>query len=223
MKACRFFGLSLASAGLIACALTAAPRTADATNLVLNGDFELGNQDFTSGYSVFFVDNASEIPNQGFSDWTTATDAFGGDSNVFFGGPPGGPSGGPFATAWEQTVNVLPGTDYTFSFYGVDINSLRNSDAILQAYVNGTPVATLNTTHDWASASGLWNSGVSTTAILTLLDVNNAFQFNDFALDNISFAGPVATTPIPAASLLFASALGGLGLAGWRRKKATAA
>jgi hypothetical protein len=32
----------------------------------------------------------------------------------------------------------------------------------------------------------------------------------------------VATTPIPAALPLFASALGGLGFVGWRRKRAAA-
>jgi hypothetical protein len=38
-----------------------------------------------------------------------------------------------------------------------------------------------------------------------------------------NYATNVATTPVPAASPLFAAALGGLGFVGWRRKKARVA
>jgi hypothetical protein len=40
------------------------------------------------------------------------------------------------------------------------------------------------------------------------------------ALETFSISASVATTPIPAALPLFASALGGLGLFGWRRRRA---
>jgi hypothetical protein len=39
----------------------------------------------------------------------------------------------------------------------------------------------------------------------------------------VNAVGPVATTPIPASLPLFASALGGLGFVGWRRRKASEA
>ena len=44
------------------------------------------------------------------------------------------------------------------------------------------------------------------------------------ALDNITVTdlGPVSTVPLPGALPLFASGLAGLGLLGWRRKKAAA-
>jgi hypothetical protein len=60
------------------------------------------------------------------------------------------------------------------------------------------------------------------TALAILADWHNGAD--DVGLDNVAFtsAAPSAA-PIPAALPLFASALGGLGFAGWRRRKSTTA
>lgn len=59
--------------------------------------------------------------------------------------------------------------------------------------INGSPVGTATapaSTGVWQPFAADWNSGASTSATITIVDLNTAFSGNDFALDDISFVGP---------------------------------
>jgi hypothetical protein len=207
---------------------------ASASSLVVNGDFSAGDTAFSSDY-VSFTNPPSTgfIPGPGgyvvtpannvffsggASDWTTVpTDPFGGNGNVL--AADGSLNAG--AKVWYQTVNGLsPNASYLFSFWGADVNTLPASNAAIQAYVNGTLVGTLDTTQGWLFASFLWtNSGSNTSAILSLVDANTGYGWNDFAVTDIA----LSQTPLPAALPLFASGLGVMDFLARRRKRKNAA
>ncbi|GGG43992.1 HYR-like domain-containing protein [Bizionia arctica] len=115
---------------------------------------------------------------------------------------PPGPEGPRQRIIWEQTVTVEANTDYYFSAYAMNLNPA--SPARLQFEVNGVlvgSIANLNTAPKPTSESQVdltnwvrfysnptWNSGVATTAIIRIRNLNTAPGGNDFALDDISFA-----------------------------------
>jgi hypothetical protein len=206
---------------------------ASAVSLVTNGDFSLGDSGFLSDYAstlpitaetqytVVPASNINSPSTQGYGDWSSvSTDPSGGNGNVLLANGATSPN----FKVWYQTVGgVQPNTFYTFSFYGVDVNASRNSDAVIQLAIQGIGTGTLSTNGSWQLGSFSWYSGPNSGAIaLALIDTNTDGAFNDFAIDQISFAAP-ESTPLPAALPLFASGLGVLGLLGWRRKRKGAA
>jgi hypothetical protein len=114
----------------------------------------------------------------------------------------------PFQTIWQQTVTVLPNTDYYFSAWGMNLNPA--SPARLSFEVNGAQVGTIAdlniapkpTTEaqvgltNWVRfySNPTWNSGAATTAVIRIINLNTDPGGNDFGLDDISF-GTLA--PIP--------------------------
>ncbi len=109
---------------------------------------------------------------------------------------------------WQQTVNIVPNTDYYFSAWAMNLNPA--SPAQLQFEVNGVLVGTvadLNvapkpTTEaqvdltNWVRfySNPLWNSGAATTAVIRIRNLNTTAGGNDFGLDDISF-GTLASIP----------------------------
>ena len=47
----------------------------------------------------------------------------------------------------------------------------------------------------WTLCQGTWNSGPATTATISIRDLNNGLDGNDFALDDISFVARAQTIP----------------------------
>jgi len=166
-------------------------------NLIVNGDFSTGNTGFTSAYSYqpppnsaegqYWISSNSQAWNGNMascSDHTTGT----GDFMMVNGNTAAA------AQVWCQTVNVIPGADYAFSTW---IQTLHTSNpADLQFSINGSLIGSLLSaspnTCVWERFYAIWNSGLSTTANICIVNQNTAFLGNDFGLDDISFA-PLCT------------------------------
>ena len=90
---------------------------------------------------------------------------------------------------WSETVHVKPHTNYTFGFWGSDVNAHSQSRPVLQASFNGTRstrLAQFLTTPRWVHYTWTWNSGSSSVVDISVFDVNTAAAWNDFALDDMS-------------------------------------
>ena len=204
-------------------ALVCLVGSASATNLVTNGDFELGNTGFTSGYAYMgLTDNPDAL-------WPEGTYAVG-DNPLTYHSSWSGPAGSGFPAhggsglmmivngdttagveVWKQTgITVLANTDYVFSAYAA--SCFATSPAVLAFSINDTPIGTMYLTSNigqWDLFSVTWNSGSSTTAnFLALVNQNTIANGNDFCLDDISMT-PV---PVPPTVILLGSGLLGLGL-----------
>jgi len=186
-----------------------------AQELVKNGNFEAGNTGFYTEYGyvappgnqtgagslypegLYAVDtNANNYHNQFFGkDHTTPAQT--GKFMILNGAPGTG-------IIWQETVSVLPNTNYYYSAWGMNLNP--NSPAKLQFSVNGLNIGTiadLTVAEQPTSAAGVdignwvrfyygatngWFSGSATTAVIQIVDLNTDRNGNDFGLDDISFA-----------------------------------
>jgi hypothetical protein len=184
------------------------------SNLLTNGEFHAGNTGFTSGYAYeifisseteYTVTAADNINNvNAYGDWTSIdTDPKGGNGNVLVAN--GATTAG--VPVWSETVAVHPDTSYVFTFYGVDVNAERVSDAVLSPIIDGTAGRSLDTDGSWQRRSFEWNSGAHTSATLRIVDLNTSGPYNDLAIDDLSFrkAGAVGENTFDAYSLLSAN------------------
>jgi hypothetical protein len=183
-----------------------------AQELVTNGDFTNGNTGFTSDYN-YKADVPGLVPagqgelydDTGINGYSISTN--GQNVHVDFWGAdhtnnPSGSrnfmlvNGHGTLTAWKTTVNVLPNTVYYFSAWGMSLNS-AGPFAKLQFNVNGTQVGSTanlaaglssNSNNGWTRFYGTWTSGpATTTAVISITDLETAAGGNDFGLDDISF------------------------------------
>jgi len=172
------------------------------TNLVFNGDFSQGNVGFTTDYSQvpdpnpFGVQSSYDIvqnPNAWFSAFASCGDHTTGDGNLMVFDGSTDPTGTIRVWCNENSINVEPNTDYTFSYYIASV--APENPAIMQVQINGITLSeTLNApsvTCLWTLHSFSWNSGSSTTADICIFNLEFANNGNDFALDDISLAETV--------------------------------
>ena len=184
------------------------------TELVTNGDFSAGNTGITSAYG-YVSTGYSGLPTTGL--WPEGYYAIGSDPTFFhtnFWGRDhttnsgnfmivNGSGSNPPVVVWQQTVSVLPNTDYYFAAWAISLNSV-SPYANLQFSVNGILVGTTapltarvgnnNPPYNWQRFYGNWNSGIATTAVIQIVDLQTALGGNDFGLDDISF-GTLAAIP----------------------------
>lgn len=174
--------------------------------VVLNGDFELGNQDFTSDYAYFIPGNfttfgAYSVLNQSqvyaantqwaCLDHTTYSPT--GKMLIVDG------YGGPIA--WQQTVNVVAGTAYSFSawFNNLVVPSKNYDDPQMALFVGNTMVAgPLNlpeTPDQWIRLCEKWTAPTTGTVALSIQMLANTFIGNDVAIDDISFKSCLPGAP----------------------------
>ena len=183
-----------------------------ANELVVNGDFEAGNTGFTSpplGANQYKyqadVAGTTELFPEGLYGIDTDpqkyhTNFWGSDHTTGLGNfmiVNGFPNGNPQPIVWQETVNVLPNTAYYFSAWAMSLNK-RGPFANLQFNVNGAQVGTnalLGTGVEDISNSGwtrfygtLTTGPATTTAIISITDLQTAAGGNDFGLDDISFS-----------------------------------
>ena len=175
--------------------------------LVTNGDFSSGNNGFTNAYG--YTTAANGLLPEGLY-------AVGSDPNYFhnnFWGRDHTTSSGNFlivngigsagVVVWQETVTVLPNTEYYFSAWAMSLNSVPPY-ANLQFNVNGALVgstaplaaraANNNPPYNWQRFYGNWNSGAATSAVIQIVDLQTALGGNDFGLDDVSFG---TLSPIP--------------------------
>lgn len=200
-------GLSLASTTALAAPI----------NLVTNGDFEAGNTGFSSSftfttggglatYGIFTDPKLKNGAFRSFGDHTSGT----GNMMVINGHNDGAANKN---AVWAQTVSVAANTTYTFSAWIASAFSAPFGE--IELNINGTALGSGIATDafgEWTEVTFDWNSGASTSAMLSLLELSDSFGGNDYALDDISLIAADTTTPVPLppAGLALGAALLGL-------------
>ncbi len=194
--------------------MTAALAAQDSTamNLVTNGDFESGNSGFTSDYAYGDLTNPGSYfigPNAftaigAMADWCNCGDHTTGTGKMMI---VNGSNTASFAV-WKENVTVTPSTNYTFSYWGAELDHDSNSFPRLVLKINGKTVVSSTFTQyspdnngKWQNYKFTWNSGSNQSAELALFDENTDSSWNDFAIDDISFkaaAGPTGGAASPA-------------------------
>ncbi len=175
---------------------TVTPTIPTIVNLVSNGNFSSGNVGFSTDYQFLSV----TIPagtQKSYGIVANANSWFPGFSPACVDHTSG--SGlmmvvdGSVTNAgndivWGQNVAVVPGQNYTFTYWLQTISAGPTS--IIRATINGNLLGLANapiTLCGWTQFTYTWNSGVSTTAQIRLFDNITVANGNDFALDDIAF------------------------------------
>ena len=168
------------------------------SNQIQNGDFELGDAFFTSGYTngvggawgplssagTYEVSTNPQLEHSNFvscGDHTTGS----GQMMVVNGSSIAG------TNVWCQDVVVTPGTDYQFSTW---ISNAINDPNVaqLQFSIDGVALGGIFSTSAtgcfWQEFSAIWNSGGATSVTLCITNQNTSGGGNDFMIDDIFFA-----------------------------------
>lgn len=230
---------------LMAAACIALPGLSVAGPILPNAAFSLGYSGFTSSYGYLGYPSAASPgllypegmftvgSNPGFvhDRWASFGDHTTGDGQMMIVNG----SRAADTLVWSATVDVDAGTQYDFSAWAA--STRYRSPASLAFAINGvvldSPLLLPSDTGLWQQFSAGWNSGGSTTAVLSLINRNTEWNGNDFALDDIALTvrpqislrsfEPVEpeAVPEPGSTLLL---LGGalLGIAGFARRRIAA-
>ncbi|MEP7144651.1 MAG: hypothetical protein ABI707_17345 [Ferruginibacter sp.] len=197
--------------------VTATASKKVAQELVTNGDFSAGNTGFFTEYGYADdIGGNSELNPEGlygigpngqnyhsqFYGKEHTTSGQTGNFMIINGSTT--PIGSPARqrVIWQQTVPVLPNTNYYFSAYAMNVNP--GSPAQLQFEVNGVLVGTIAdlniaakpnsdatvNINNWIRfySNPTWVSGSTTTAVIRIINLNTTASGNDFGLDDISFS-----------------------------------
>jgi gliding motility-associated-like protein len=170
-------------------------------NLVTNGDFELGNTGFYTNYTYCNTGNCLfPLADNGYSIGTNAN-----FFHAYFSGTDHTSSKGNFMivnganpnlVVWRQTIPVTPNTNYAF---GTWISTLiAQNTASIRFSINGQQLGNIfaapPSPNQWVRYFTQWNSGVSTSAVIEVVDVYSQASGNDFGLDDIFFGKIVSCT-----------------------------
>jgi hypothetical protein len=206
--------IGIGAVGLVATCLAVGAVTSQ--NLVINGDFESGNTGFTSGYTFgddsnpggYTIGANPSTANGAFGDWCNCGDHTSGTGKMMIVNG----SGDATLPVWEETVAVTPSTEYTFSYWGAEVDHDSSSLPHLELKINGAvigsstfPEFSPDNGGQWQNYKFTWKSGTSKNADLVLVDLNTDASWNDFALDDISFTAVAGVAGGTAAAALSAS------------------
>lgn len=164
-------------------------------NLIVNGDFELGNTGFESDYTFFpgtagalqAIYNIANNPNVWLSAFAPCNDHTTGATNDKMMMIDGSPR--PGLDFWRQTITVKPNTTYNFSFWLQSI--VAQNPAVVKFKIDGKYYSNSITADfascSWKNYSTIWFSGNASMVTVALEDSNLLVQGNDFAIDDLSF------------------------------------
>lgn len=172
---------------------------ANATNLVINGDFSLGDYGFVTDYVNYLpgtvpasgVQGAYGIvmnPSSWFSPFSACTDHTMGTGTRNMLVADGSTTG--TAKVWYSPapITVIPGKNYTFSYFLAAV--VTGGPAKLEVLINNVAIGPVASAPGspcvWEEHSYIWNSGTNTTATISIID-REAFGNNDFAIDDLYF------------------------------------
>lgn len=181
-------------------------NTATNPNLVLNGDFTLGNVNFGSQYNFTCMPGAGNYcvgstPTAMNGYWVQTARS---PINFLYADA----STNPNLDVWSQNITVLPNTRYNFSAW---FNNLIRPisdypDPNLQLRINNVAVAATGPIPEnpdvWIRSIARWCSGTQTTANLAIRAINAWPSGHDFGIDDIDFRefrGAAATLTQPIA------------------------
>ncbi len=204
-------------------ALLCLAATANAANLIVNGDFEAGMTGFGSDYTPSAHGCISCVGvNSNTLSWYNApgyvevfNDHTSGTGGMLLYDPPASPSAW---RIWYQNVHVEAGKTYTFSGWGREANSENPgvNDGLVRFEVNGTDLGTLVTVQNaWTYFSAEYTATTTGLVTLALRDMNATTWYGTYtAIDDLAFTQAV---PEPETYALMLAGLGLLGLAARRR------
>lgn len=145
----------------------------------------------------------------------------------------GDPAQGAYASLTRFDV-TFQGNTYALPFVGASAAVSNGVTDILKFSYAGGPVDFISTADlTFTDATGAAFGDDSLPGLLAFQSLSGRFGLLlfppgslpvliDGLITSVTAVSPVATTPIPAALPLLLSALGGLGFAGWRRRRAAA-
>ncbi len=161
-------------------------------NLIPNGNFDMGNSNFSSDYSYasfnsnigqFGIEKSSANWNNIFANCKDHTS---GSENMLI---VNGSSVLGFKI-WRTVIDVDPNTNYNFSFWLQSLQSIN--PAKLRFSINnvliGEGILGEGTTCNWRLWETSWNSGNNMKAEVSIVNDNSMDNGNDFAIDDISFS-----------------------------------
>jgi hypothetical protein len=180
-------------------------------NLVTNGDFESGNQNFITTYeSGIGVGeqryNVTTDPSLHHWAATSYGDHTTGSGNMMAVNAATSAN----QLLWGQEVTLIENTDYEFSIW---VSSWTPTEpANLEFDIGGISLGSVNAPSDtgtWEQYLYSFNSGATSgSALLSIVDTTSMASGDDFAIDDIS----LRVVPVPAAIWLFLSGLAAITL-----------
>jgi gliding motility-associated-like protein len=197
---------------LITTTYTVNSTTVTSNNLIYNGDFFLGNLGFTSDYN-FYTSNTTNAqkaygvvsnPNTFEVGFQNCVDHTSGTGKMMV--VDGSTSNGGNDKVWCQTIPVIPGQNYTFTYWiqTLALPSPANIEVLINGVAIGSDLApnvlcsTIAT--PWILRSYAWASNTNTTAQICIYNRNIASSGNDFAIDDLVFSR-VNTCALPPKSV----------------------
>ncbi len=167
-------------------------------NQIVNGDFESGATGFTTQYvpgtggswgllsnpGTYAVTTSPNLVHNNFNSCADHTTNPGANQLVVNGASTANTS------VWCQTIPVQPNTTYQF---GTWVTSVENGQPVaqLQFTINSLQLGSVFSPSmngcNWAQFTQTWQSGMTTSAQICIVNQNTNGSGNDFALDDITF------------------------------------
>lgn len=165
-------------------------------NIIENGDFENGDDAFTtdyepgtmSCYGLGFLDCEGtyaviDDPSSGHASFASCSDQDGGSNMMVVNGAAS------LQEIWCQEVCVELGAEYVFGAWATSVNA--SSPAQLQFSIDGVLIGELfsldGSLCSWEEFEASWTSDLTGDVEICVTNQNTAASGNDFAIDNISF------------------------------------